>query len=1082
MRKFLFSDMGEKHWISGLWLLFLGVSLIGQPIRMPFETFTIEDGLSQSTVRCMLQDRHGYLWFGTEDGLNRFDGYEIRVFRRSGTDPRSLVDNWINCLLEDTEGRIWIGTQAGLSVFLPAKEEFVSFRQRDSVGLKRDNFTAVRQAPDGQIWCIANYGLHRVILAEKPSDWRFEVVNIPFAWKQQKRNTGSLYDLHIDPDNRLWLAAYGNPRDTLVGGLICYDPISGSMQRIQPHADFKIDHQVHRLMPEANGKLWVGMFRQGLNLLKEKAGKLEMTNWQQAEGLPHPQVRAMLRDRKGRLWIGTYDGLAIMDKNGKLRPVFPMVGAEGFGTIEVILEDRSGNIWLGTGGNCFRLSGHKKAFGHEFADPDNHQSLLNDDILGLLVRDNGEVWSSNYEAGVSRVLPAYNGKRKYIHYTPENTGQPISQVLGIREDKAGRIWLITLGNGLFEVKLDPDDPLATPSMISHPVKTPSYVYDWLEDSLGRQWVIHYTEGLFIREKRSGQWKQQQFRPGRVDSFGLPPHFHQHVYRDHAGHIWLSNNVGLVRAYEQANRQIAFRRLVLSQEDARIRDPKPTSFYRTKDGLIWLGTSSGLIRIELEDEEISPWAQESRANLPFRFRQYKREDGLPSNFIYAIEADDQGRLWLSTSNGLSRFDPKTESFRNFTPADGLQSKEFNGNSSAKSSDGKLYFGGIHGYNDFHPDSILDNPAQPEVHITGISLYNQRLRPGQKIPQSDYILDRSIDLRTKITLSWQDDVIGFSFSSMDFSFSDQVQYAYRLVGEDEDWIPNGTRNFLTYTNLSPGTHILEIKASNSDGIWSPHIRRLQIEISTPPWQSWWAMILYGLLLSMIVYLLVRARTRAVRQELKTQMRIQQAKTEERELVRAQSSRDFHDEAGNKLTKISLYAGLTRQLGKEQPQMLEYLEHIEQNVRELSSGMRDFIWVLDPTRDSLPDTLLRIRDFGEQLFAHSGIDFVYQNHIPDRPISIDIQTKRHLLLIFKEAMHNALKYANCQAVRLSSQLDNGQLRIEVIDDGLGFSKEKLDRINGLNNMKSRAAESGGTLSIHSLPGQGTRIVYKKEIHPNG
>ena len=234
---------------------------------------------------------------------------------------------------------------------------------------------------------------------------------------------------------------------------------------------------------------------------------------------------------------------------------------------------------------------------------------------------------------------------------------------------------------------------------------------------------------------------------------------------------------------------------------------------------------------------------------------------------------------------------------------------------------------------------------------------------------------------------------------------------------------------------------------------------------------------------IYALIRYRTRKVRQEMRLQARIEQAKVEEREQVRAQSSRDFHDEAGNHITKISLYTGLIkRELGEEN-QAGKYLDHIEDNLSSLSGGMRDFIWVLDPQKDGLDETIQRLIDFGYGLYEDSGVEFIANNGVPpEANLRLAVSAKRNLLLIFKEAMNNALKYAKASTVRFSVSVKEDRLQLELSDDGLGFDKEKLVRVNGLNNMKGRAEEMGAEIQVDALPGLGTRIVVKKEIHPNG
>ncbi|RMG72892.1 MAG: hypothetical protein D6722_04550, partial [Bacteroidetes bacterium] len=600
------------------------------------------------------------------------------------------------------------------------------------------------------------------------------------------------------------------------------------------------------------------------------------------------------------------------------------------------------------------------------------------------------------------------------------------------------------------------------------------------------WIANYTGGLEIMRPSGDTWTMRRITTrDRTDAYGLASNQFSHLDRDPQGNIWLASQ-GYQRFFGDPEGQWGFRHLLIDARD-RQREFLPTFLYmyREEGGRIWLGSKSGLWRVDLlPGAELAPWEGDSIPPLlEAEVRVFTTADGLPSQTVYAIIPDEQGRLWLSTQKGLSRFDPTTGQFRNYDARDGLADDEFNGNAVAKDQRGFLYFGGINGLTYFHPDSLRENQHAPSVAITAIHLFNEPLRPWGTIPQSEVRLTEAAPFVQELALSHRDYVISFEFAALDFTQPEKNQYAYQMEGLDDDWVAAGNRRYVTYTNLAPGTYTFRVRASNNDGIWNEAGTALRIVVAPPWWRRWWAYLLYAGLLAGAVALLIRTRTRKVRQEMRLQARLEQAKVEERERVRAQSSRDFHDEAGNHITKISLYTGLVRRGLDQSSDLNAYLTQVEGNLEALSRGMKDFIWVLDPQKDSLEEIVQRVVDFGHSLFQDSEIEFLPDIDLPGSgALPLDVTSKRNLLMICKEAMNNALKYAQAATVRLKVSVSAGVLQLDLMDDGLGFERDKLVRVNGLNNMRKRAEEMGATLQIDATPGVGTRLHLQKEINPNG
>lgn len=326
---------------------------------------------------------------------------------------------------------------------------------------------------------------------------------------------------------------------------------------------------------------------------------------------------------------------------------------------------------------------------------------------------------------------------------------------------------------------------------------------------------------------------------------------------------------------------------------------------------------------------------------------------------------------------------------------------------------------------------------------------------------------------LKLSYRDFSFSLFFSALDFTLPEKNQYAYRLDGFDENWRQAGTEHSATYTNLDPGSYTFRLKASNHDGFWSQE-REIRISISPPPWKTWWAYLLYTLFFLSLVYAYIRYQIRQREQQYETQRKIEIARQEEREQIRRRTAADFHDELGHRMTKISLFVELAKRTSPIQQTLQTYLSQVSDQTQILSEGIRDFTWMLDPDKDSLFDLVLRLKDFGEELFDHTQVVFRTQGFLQTwDAIPLPLQMRRHLVLIFKEAMNNALKYAEASEVWLEVNVAENELHLSCIDNGRGIQDVKSKGSGyGLKNMKSRATQMGGNLDIISIPDQGTSI----------
>ncbi|MGH7454112.1 MAG: triple tyrosine motif-containing protein, partial [bacterium] len=454
-----------------------------------------------------------------------------------------------------------------------------------------------------------------------------------------------------------------------------------------------------------------------------------------------------------------------------------------------------------------------------------------------------------------------------------------------------------------------------------------------------------------------------------------------------------------------------------------------------------------------------------------FTCFTEKNGLANNVIYGILPDARGHLWLSTNRGLSKFDPRTESFKNYDPTDGLQSYEFNASAYHRGPRGEMFFGGINGFNSFFPEKIKDNEHVPAVVITAFKKFDQIVE-----------FDRDIADLDEMTLSADDDFIAFEFVALDYTNPQNNRYAYQLAGFDETWIYSGARRYASYTNLNPGKYVFRVKASNNDGVWNEVGYAVTITIAPPFWRTWWFALLSASSLMCAAVVFYKYK---VKFQIRRALEMEGVRTLENERVRKQVADDFHDELGQKLTNMTLFAEiLKRRLNGIAAENANYLDKIRETSATLSIGVRNFIWALDPEQDSLYDLAIYLKDSGDEIFDKTGIHFRARGILPElERVKLPMNWRRHLTLIFKEGMNNILKHAACKNVTLEIALKHDSLIIALSDDGKGFKGNGQNGTNGesgrgLNSMSNRAAKLQGEIRVITYLGRGTTIQFRGKM----
>ncbi|PJJ47754.1 sensor histidine kinase [Hymenobacter chitinivorans] len=985
---------------------------------LTFHTLTAAQGLSENSVYSIVQDRRGFLWFGTQDGLSRYDGVEFRVFRndpqRSGslssnfilsltedqqgqlwvgtgggglcrynhvtgrfrsfeyepTDENGLADNFVRVVYCDRQGRVWAGTEGGLHRFEPRKNHFQRFVHAASLpeNLRRNSVRAITQSATGTLWVGTGEGR---ISRLNPATGYLEADP---RWAP----TSAITALQPDKQGGLWV---GTETDGL-----WYVPATGPRQGIGQRVAAGPGEAIRALFLDQQQHVWIGTNK---GLVRYQPVAHTFTTYQHQSGvvhsLPDNVVLSVFQDRSGLLWTGTEGGISSFEAQPSAFAAYPGLAGRPNGPVWAVAEDAAGTVWVGTESlglvSYNPATGQRREFRHHPQDPG---SLSEDFVRALCFDRQGRLWVGTQSQGLDCLEPGATRFRHYRHDPAVKNTISEDFIRTIYEGPDGRLWVGTEG-GLNRFEPDKDgftsfrnDP-ANPRSLSN-----NFVRVVHQDRTGRVWVGTGGGGLCCYNPVTGQFSA--FRTDDRNPRSLSSNFVRSILEDHAGQLWVGTEGG------------------------------------------------GLCRLD-----------DARRGI---FTTFREPQGLPNDVVYGVLEDAQQHLWLSTNKGLARFTPANNQFYTFDTRDGLPFDEFNAGGYYASPSGRLYFGGVQGLVSFQPGAVRTNAVPPPVVLTGFRKFNQPVE-----------LDTSITVRRRIVLGPQDYFFSVEFAALNFRLPEKNRYAYMLENFDPDWVQAGTKREATYTNLDPGTYTFRVRATNNDGIWNPRGTALTIVVQPHWYGTWWFRILISWVLFGLLFLAYRLR---VRQLLAL------------ERVRHNIARDLHDDMGSTLSSISILSQIARthQHNQRTDQATALLDQIGDSSRRMLDAMDDIVWTINPAHDSMDDVVARMRSFASDVLEARGIDFTFRADPSIAGLRLNMRARREFFLLFKEAVNNLAKYAQCTEAAITLAYEHQRLVLTVQDDGVGFDPQAPAQGggNGLTNMNSRAAAMKGVLDIQTAPGQGT------------
>ncbi|RCH55433.1 histidine kinase [Mucilaginibacter hurinus] len=830
------------------YIIFILVQLIpsitySQKLQLRFEHIGVKQGLSQATVTCIRQDSKGFIWIGTFNGLNRYDGYNFKIFRHVAKDTGSIAHNAIKDIIEDSKGNIWVATLGGgISKFDRKTNRFKNFVHHQNRNSITSNHINNIVEHNGQLWIgTRENGLDRMdIKTEK-------ITHLP----QIQNDTTTLSDKYVttvykDSKQNIWVGTY-------LGGLNLYNHKTGKFTRFQKFGNKKniiSSSTINSVFEDSKHRIWVGTSN-GLNLFVKKDSSFRhfFNNPKDNTSLPHNTIFAIGEDNDNNLWLSLENsGIALMNTKNQTfssyrHDLIDNLGLSG-DTFYAITRDKTGNMWLG--GYLSGINLHKpitQKFNHQRHTSAN--SLASSMVTAIREDSDGNLWLGTDGGG----LNYYDRKKgQYSVYTPKDKNADPGKIINsLHIDDKNNLWIGTYLKGVTVLnlntkkarsfKMDGADPAALSNNI---------IYAIAQTTDRKIWISTFGQGLDQYDELTGKFKHN--RHNKADQHSISSNNIVSLLADKQGNLWVGTADAGVNLLKAGTNK--FIRYVHTAGDNTLSDNEAASMCEDYLGNIWICTGTGLNRLNPKTGKITV---------------FTTENGLPSNYVRAIAEDNERRLWITSDKGLSCYDPVKGTFINFTVDDGLQEDEFKGNSIFKNERGTLYAGGTNGLNIIQPNQLLRQSHHPPLVLTNFQIFNKTVNisgyGGEPSP-----LKYDISETRSITLNYDQSFISLEYAALDYASPQKKSYAYIMDGFDKGWNYVGNKNTANYTKLPPGNYIFKVKSKNNLGQWSPNVLRVNIKVIPPFWLTWWFKTLAFITVAGAIYGIYLYRVSAIKKQKK------------------------------------------------------------------------------------------------------------------------------------------------------------------------------------------------------------------------
>jgi signal transduction histidine kinase/ligand-binding sensor domain-containing protein len=1077
--------------------------------HVDFKHIGTNDGLSQSNVLCIFQDSRGFMWFGTPDGLNKYDSYSFTVYKKDLKKPGSLSNNYIRDIIEDKNGDLWLATWGGgLNRYDRQKDEFTHYKynQLKTNSISGNFLGYLLQDSEGKIWISTESGID----VFDPGKNQF------IHYKNNKNDENSLSDDAVagmieDSQHNIWIA-------TTNGGLNLFDRKKNIFTRFQHNEKDTASisgNNIWTVFEDSKHNIWVGTVGGGLNLLNRSTGKFRVFKKNKtANSICDNVIFSIAEDNEGILWIGSENGgISTMDPKTEIFHNYQHNQIDNSSlsssSINRIYKDKKGNIWIGTFNAGVNLMDPDMSKFIHYKHNASGSSLSNNNVLSICEDAEDNLWIGTDGGGVN-LFDRKTGK--FIHFEHQEGNKNTicgNYVLSVTQDSEGNIWMGTWGDGITvfnrkknsykHYKNDPKDPY---SLIGN------NAWVILKDRENNMWVGVQGKGLCRYDRDKDRFILYTHENDNLSSNNILS-----LFEDRNGMLWVGTDGGGLNEFNRkANKVTQFRQSDLKNS---LSNNSINCIFEDEVGNLWIGTYEGLNYLD------------RKTNV---FTTYTTKDGLPNDVISGILEDSKKKLWVSTNKGISQFDPATKKFRNFGIADGLQSDEFK-LSYCKSRSGLMYFGGINGFNEFDPDSVKETEFNPRLLITNFLIANKEvpIAINEKDPSP---LKKNITETRDITLPYHSAVISFEFAALNYIPSDKKRYAYMLEGFDRNWNEIGTGRRATYTNLDPGEYIFKVKSLNSEGEWSSRIISIALTITPPFWLTWWfksgvLIVIIGGATGFYKFRINIINTQKRKLEQRVQEQTQQLLKSTNEEKRARQQAEHanidlerknkemeqfayiasHDLQEPLRTTSSFVALLHKQyhgmLDEKADKYITYIIEASDRMKVLIKNLLDFSRIGNKKELEQVDcnkTLHNVlADIGVAM-SESGADIKYG------PLPVINGYATEVKQLFQNLIANAIKFRKKElppVINISVNKNRGYWEFAFKDNGIGIEEKYYEKIFlifqrlhtrteyegsgiGLSHCKKIVELHKGRIWVESTPGEGSTFHFtlaakQVNIHEN-
>ncbi len=1087
---------GEIFKMVALLVCFTFSSLLfAQQDLYQFDAIDVRNGLSSNQVNSIIKDGKGFIWFGTMSGLNRYDGYNFKIFKHKIGDTTSINDDYISQIIQGPRHTLWVLTRNGWNIFDPRTEKFTTHLQSflNTLDIPDETFTSVVQDDQKNYWFVYpgkglykfNSSSNKTVFYNNRSNCSLYSNNVSaitqdhkgFIWivytdgiiekmdaignnilyrtnllQQYSNNQNFEYRLFADADNDIWIYSSNDAK-----GIYYYKPSSNSLLPINKDSkNIRLNNNiVNGITQDDKGNIWIATDHGGINLINKKNFSVRYltNNENDNKSISHNSVNTIYKDNDGIIWMGTFKkGINYFHESSLKFPLYQHLSGNPnslfYNDVNRFIEDKKGNLWIGTnGGGLIYFNRESGTFTQYLHNPSNINSLTNNVIVSLWIDHEQKLWIGTYYGG----MDCYDGK-KFIHY-----------------------------------KHDDKDPSSLAD---------DRVWEIFEDSQQRLWVGTLSEGLELFNRKENKFIHH--KPGTGNT--IHSYYVSSIMEDKSGNIWIGTAVGVDVLDKRTGLFRHFEHI--ENNTTSLSHNNVIDILQDSRGLIWIATRDGLNLFDPSKKD---------------FKTYRIEDGLPDNTVLTLLEDNNRNLWLGTPNGLSNaivsISAKNQpflQFKNYDETDGLQGRQFNENAALKTRKGELVFGGANGFNIFLPSKIKENKTVPNLILTDLQIFNNSIKIGEKY-NGRIVLPQSITEAKEITLKYNQNVFTIEFAALGFLNSDKIKYAYKLKGFSNEWLTTDAKNRkATFTNLDPGTYTLQIRASNEDGIWSNEPLSLKINILSPFWLTNFAFFIYGLI---IIASLVLGRNMIVRRA-RLRFKIERERQEAQQLheLDMMKIKFFTNVSHEFRTPLSLIITPLEKLIKQSSQSNDkkQFQLIHRNARRLLNLVNQ---LLDFRKLEEQELHLK-KTSGDIIRFIKEISYSFSEIAENKKISFSFHSSEDMIFtmfdhdklerILFNLLSNAFKFTPVGgAVNVLADVNNTNhermLQIKVFDTGIGISKDKQEKIFerffqneipgsmvnqgsgiGLAITKEFVKLHGGTITVESEVDKGSCFIVSLPITP--